>query len=307
MPPPIGFLGLGVMGMPMAEHLAAAGYSLTVYDIDSVPLRRLQAARPDVAVADSPKRVAAASNVVITMLPSGREVRDAVLGADGLLEGFAAGSLLLDTSSSEPWYTKEIAAALGRIGVAMVDAPVSGAEAGALAAELVFMVGGESDSVKRVAPLLAVLGRKMFHLGPTGCGHVMKSINNLITAITFMATAEGLILGTASGLDPAVMNAVLNASTGMSWITQMHIAQRILSRRFDDPFKLDLMVKDVSIALRMANDSQIEVKLSTAAAELWREIQGRTPKGGSVSELVRALEADSGVQIKSPVSATPRP
>lgn len=307
MQPKIGFLGLGVMGMAMAEHLIAAGYDLTVYDIDSAPLRRLHASRPETVIASSPKQVAAASDVVITMLPSGREVRDAVLGTDGLLEGFKRGSLLLDTSSSEPWYTREIAAALERIGVAMVDAPVSGAEMGALAAELVFMVGGDSDSVKRVSPLLKVLGRKTFHLGPTGCGHVMKSINNLITAITFMATAEGLIIGTANGLDPAEMNAVLNASTGMSWITQMHIAQRILSRRFDDPFKLDLMVKDVNIALRIANDSQIQPKLSSAAAELWREIQSRIPKGGSVSELVRTLEQDYHMQIKSSVSAKPPP
>jgi 3-hydroxyisobutyrate dehydrogenase len=291
----------------MAEHLAAAGYSLTVYDIDSAPLRRLQAARPETSVAASPKKVAAASDVVITMLPSGREVRDCVLGADGLLGGFTRGSLLLDTSSSEPWYTKEIAAALGEIGVAMVDAPVSGAESGALAAELVFMVGGDPDPVKRVSPLLQVLGKKMFHLGPTGCGHVMKSINNLITAITFMATAEGLIIGTGYGLDPAVMNAVLNESTGMSWITQMHIVQRILSRRFDDPFKLDLMVKDVSIALRIAEDLRVRPKLSAAAAKLWRTIQRRVHKGSSVSELVRTLEQDSRIKIESGGGASPNP
>jgi len=291
----------------MAQHLAEAGYSLTVYDIDSAPLHRLQAARPGIAVVDNPRSVAAASEVVITMLPSGREVRDCVLGAGGLLEGFTRGSLLLDTSSSEPWYTKEIAAALARVGVAMVDAPVSGAEAGAMAAELVFMVGGDPEPVKRVSPLLQVLGKKMFHLGPTGSGHVMKSINNLITAITFMATAEGLIIGSGYGLDPAVMNAVLNESTGMSWITQMHIEQRILSRRFDDPFKLDLMVKDVGIALRIAEDLKLQPRLSAAAGKLWRAVQRKVPKGSSVSELVRTLEEDSGVQIKSAVSATARP
>ena len=299
MEPRVGFLGLGVMGLPMAEHLAAAGYSLTVYDINSTPLNRLKTARPGISVVGSPKEVAAASDIVITMLPSGREVRDVVFRDGGLLEGFGRGSLLLDTSSSEPWYTQEIATALERIGVAMVDAPVSGAEAGAMAAELVFMLGGDPDSVKRVSPLLDVLGRKAFHLGPTGSGHVMKSINNLITAITFMATAEGLILGTGYGLDPAVMNAVLNESTGMSWITQNHIEQRIISRRFDDPFKLDLMVKDVSIALRIAKDLQIKLNLSTAAAGLWHDVQGKIPKGRSVSELVRVLEQDAGIKIES--------
>jgi 3-hydroxyisobutyrate dehydrogenase len=139
--------------------------------------------------------------------------------------------LLLDTSSSEPWYTKEIAAGLSAAGVAMVDGPVSGAEVGALSAELVFMVGGDSASVNRVLPLLKILGKRVFHLGPLGSGHVMKSINNLITALTFIGTAEGLVVGKKSGLDPAVMNEILCESTGMSWITRSHIAQRILTRR----------------------------------------------------------------------------
>jgi 3-hydroxyisobutyrate dehydrogenase len=293
----IGFIGLGVMGFPMAQHLVAAGYSLTVHDINYPSLARLQQRHPGVAIAKSAMAVAAASDIVVTMLPSGREVNDTVFGSDGLLQGFKSGGLLLDTSSSEPWHTKEVAAGLLKAGVAMVDAPVSGAEAGAIAAELVFMVGGDDGSVKRVHPLLNVLGKKIFHLGPIGAGHTMKSLNNLITAATFLATAEGLIIGTGYGLDPAVMNDVLNESTGMSWISRTHIAQRILSRRFDDPFKFDLMVKDINIALRLAHDIQLKPAHSEATQTLWREIQATLPRGGSVSELVRALEASTGVEL----------
>jgi 3-hydroxyisobutyrate dehydrogenase-like beta-hydroxyacid dehydrogenase len=295
--PRIGFIGLGVMGLPMAGHLAAAGYPLTVYDISAESMTRLKQAHPVAALADSAQAVAAMSDIVITMLPSGREVRAVALGPKGILQGFRPGGLVLDTSSSEPEFTKEISQGLAAGGVVMVDAPVSGAEAGAIAAELVFMVGGEPGSVARVKPLLDVLGRKMFHLGPVGSGHAMKSINNLITSVTFLATAEGLVIGKAYGLDPAVMNDVLNESTGMSWISRTHISQRILSRRFDDPFKLDLMVKDINIALRLAEGLKLDLPLSSTTLTLWRETQASIDKGSSVSELVRALEQRTGVQL----------
>jgi 3-hydroxyisobutyrate dehydrogenase len=295
--PRIGFIGLGVMGLPMAGHLARSGYPLTAFDINNEPMGRLKRAHPGATLADSAQAVAAMSDIVITMLPSGREVRATALGPKGILQGFKPGGLLLDTSSSEPEFTQEIAAGLAAGGVAMVDAPVSGAEAGAIAAELVFMVGGDPGSVARVKPLLEVLGRKMFHLGPVGSGHAMKSINNLITSVTFLATAEGLVIGKAYGLDPAVMNDVLNESTGMSWISRTHISQRILSRRFDDPFKLDLMVKDINIALRLAAGLKLNLPLSSTTLTLWRETQASIDKGSSVSELVRALEERTGVQL----------
>jgi 3-hydroxyisobutyrate dehydrogenase len=292
----IGFVGLGVMGLPMARHLATAGFPLSVFDLNPAPLAQL-AHQSGVVVAQSLRAVAEASDIVITMLPSGREVSEVVLGKGGLLRGFKAGDLLLDTSSSEPWHTREIAAQLAEHDVGMVDAPVSGAEAGAIAAELVFMVGGDAAAVKRVMPLLNVLGRRVFHLGPVGAGHVMKSINNLVTAVTFMATAEGLILGTGCGLDPAAMNEVLNESTGMSWITRNHIEPRILSRRFDDPFKLDLMMKDINIALQLAAGLPLRIPLSAWTQARWDEIRAASPKASSVSEIVRRLEIEAGIEI----------
>jgi 3-hydroxyisobutyrate dehydrogenase-like beta-hydroxyacid dehydrogenase len=254
---------------------------------------------PGAQAAARPCAVAAVSDIVITMLPNGREVESVTFGADGLSAGFRRGALLLDTSSSEPWITRRTATRLGSLGVDMVDAPVSGAEAGAKKAELVFMVGGDSAAVARVQPLFAVLGKSQFHLGPTGSGHAMKSINNLITAITFLATAEGLVIGRRYGLDPAVAVDVLNVSTGMSWISRTHIAQRILSRRFDDPFKLDLMVKDIDIALQIATDAGLDMRLARANQALWHEAQQNIPAGSSVSELVRAVEALSGVELRS--------
>lgn len=293
----IGFIGLGIMGGPMAGHLAAAGYRLTVLDLDRAAAERLRGRFDTVQLADSPAEVAAASDVVVTMLPSGREVREVALGDRGLIEGFKPGTLLLDTSSAEPWLTREVASRLAERGVAMVDAPVSGAEMGAIAAELVFMVGGDRGDVARVRPLFEVMGKKMFHLGPIGSGHVMKSINNTITAVTLVSTAEGLILGKQNGLDPAVMNEVLIESTGMSWITHTHIAQRILSRRFDDPFKLDLMVKDMNIATALAAEGGIGVPVWASAQNVWREAQAAMPPHSSVSDVVRHVEHSAGIEI----------
>jgi 3-hydroxyisobutyrate dehydrogenase-like beta-hydroxyacid dehydrogenase len=294
------------MGLPMAQHLASAGYPIVAHDIDRVAVERLVRSRQGVAAASTPSEVAAASDIVITMLPHGRAVEAVALGERGLIEGFRPGSVLVDTSSSEPWCTKQTAERLERAGVDMVDAPVSGAEIGAVNAELVFMVGGEPHAVERVTPLLEVLGERIFHLGPIGSGHAMKSINNLITAATFLATAEGLVIGAKYGLEPAAMTGVLNASTGMSWISRTHIVRRVLSRRFDDPFKLDLMVKDIDIALKIAADLGLQTPLSAANRELWHQTQREIPAGSSVSELVRSLETRSQVELSFPADAAGR-
>lgn len=295
--PRVGFIGLGVMGTPMAGHLAKAGYPVTVYDLSEAARRRVADANPGVLAAESPRAVAERSEIVVTMLPNGQVVRDTALGADGLIEGFVRGSLLLDTSSAEPWITTATAAALAEKGIGMVDAPVSGAQWGAQAAELVFMVGGEAAAVARVRPLLDVLGRAVFHLGPLGSGHAMKSLNNTITAMTFLATAEGLAVGKRYGLDPAVMNQVLNESTGQSWITKNHIEQRILSRSFDDPFKLDLMLKDISIAMELARDTGLPLPMSALGHHLYRAASIQAGEGRSLSELARWVERLTATEI----------
>ena len=295
--PPIGFVGLGVMGLPMAVNLARAGYSLTVYDRDPDTAEKAAGVITGVKLAASPAEVARASTIVVTMLPSGKPVQEVALGEDGLIHGFAEGALLLDTSSSQPWLTLETAEALARSGVAMVDAPVSGAEIGAQTGQLVFMAGGEPAALARVTPLLEAMGKQVFHLGGIGAGHTMKCLNNLITAMTFMATAEGLAIGKKLGLDPEVTTDVLNVSTGMSWISQTHIRQRITSRKFDDAFKLELMVKDIGIAMSLAGDASIPVPLCGVGQQLWRAAEQHAEKGSSISEMVRWVEDMTGIAI----------
>ncbi len=292
----IGFIGLGVMGAPMATHLAKAGHRLTLLDVNTAAARDLAASIGGQAVA-TPAAVAAASEVIITMLPNGQVVQQVALGADGLLHGLRPGALLLDTSSAEPWLTEQTAARLAERGASMVDAPVSGAAWGAQAAELVFMVGGSDVDVARVRPLLDLMGKAVHHLGGLGSGHAMKCINNCITAMTFTATAEGLVAGKRYGLDPKVMVDVLNESTGGSWITQTHFHQRVFNRSFDDPFKLELMLKDIGIAVQLAQQTQSPMPMAGLGQQLWRMADHAAGPGASVSELVRWVEQLSGTEL----------
>jgi len=297
--PRIGFIGIGVMGTPMAGHLANAGYTLAIHDINHAKAAALAAEHDAIAVAETPRAVAELSDIVITMLPSGAYVREVALGSSGVIAGLHRNGLLLDTSSSEPWLTLDTAKALANAGIDMVDAPVSGAKIGAQTAQLVFMVGGRKKPVGRVMPLLKVMGKKVFHLGPIGAGHAMKCINNLITSITFMATAEGLVIGKQFGLDPNIMIDVLNVSTGMSWISQTHFKQRITNRKFDDPFRLELMVKDIGIAMELANRKGLQTPLSALGQELWKAAGRYSEKGSSISNMVRWVEHMTNTEITS--------
>ena len=294
----IGFIGLGVMGTPMAGHLATAGHALTVLDVDRPKAERLAAAHAGIRIATTPSEVAANSDIVVTMLPSGEYVRDVAVGPGGLIEGFKGGELVIDTSSCEPWLTIATAERLAAKNVGMIDCATSGAEWGAKAATLVFMIGGSAAAAERATPVLSIMGKHLYHLGPIGAGHAMKSINNTITAMTLAATAEGLVLGTKLGLDPKVMTDVLNVSTGMSWITQTHIKQRITNRAFDDPFKLELMVKDIRIALELAAQQKMPLPFWSEGQQIWQQADREAGPGASVSELVRYIERETGVEIK---------
>ncbi len=296
--PRIGFIGTGIMGTPMSGHLAKAGYEITLFDINRESSELAAAPYNNVTAADSPMDVGKESDIVITMLPSGKPVQEVAIGEKGLIYGLKPGSLLLDTSSSEPDLTIETAAALKEKGIDMVDSPVSGAQWGAEAAELVFMVGGEKDAVERVRPILNVMGNRIFHLGPIGSGHTMKSINNMITSMTFLATAEGLAAGKKAGLDPEIMTDVLNESTGMSWISNTQIKQRIISRTFDDPFKLRLMLKDINIAVKKAKNLGLDIPLCFYGKDIWEKAAEFNRPESSISEMVKYVEDRTGVKIE---------
>ncbi|MFZ1103441.1 MAG: NAD(P)-dependent oxidoreductase [Hyphomicrobiaceae bacterium] len=294
----IGFIGLGVMGSAMAGHLAKGGHTLTLHDIAPAAARKVARRHKGARAVASPRAVAEASEVVLTMLPNGVAVRECVLGPDGLAAGFKPGSILIDTSSAEPWLTRETAARLAEQDVAMVDAPVSGASEGAHGATLVFMCGGEPTTLERVRPLLELMGRHVFHLGPVGSGHAMKTVNNLATALTVLGTAEAMLIGKAYGLSARAMLDVINVSTARSFASEVRFGPQVIERRFDDAFKLALMLKDVSIANRLADEHALGVPLSALGEQLWRTADTALGEGACVLDVVRWYERTTGVKLE---------
>ena len=294
----IGFVGLGVMGGAMAGHLAKGGHALILYDIAPKAAQKVARRHKGARAVRSPSEVAEASEVVFTMLPEGNAVRECVLGPDGLAAGFKPGAILVDTSSAEPWLTRETAARLAEQGVSMVDAPVSGASEGARSATLVFMCGGEAAALKKVRPLLGLMGKHVFHLGPAGSGHAMKTVNNLATALTALGTAEAMLIGKAYGLKPSAMLDVINVSTGRSFVSEVRLGPQVIERRFDDAFRLALMLKDVSIANKLADAQGLGVPVSALGEQLWRAANTAMGPDACVMDVVRWYERATGLELR---------
>lgn len=199
----IGFIGLGIMGKPMAANLLEAGHELVVHNLSQEPVQELVGL--GATGASSPKEVAEASELVITMLPNSPEVKEVVLGEDGVLEGAHDGLVLIDASSIAPLASQEISAALQAKGVAMLDAPVSGGEPGAIEGTLAFMVGGDKEVFDRYANVLEAMGRSVTYVGPVGAGNIAKLANQAIVAVNIAVLGEALVLSKRAGVDPAMV------------------------------------------------------------------------------------------------------
>ena len=292
----VGFVGVGVMGSRMARNLVRVGHELTIFDAD--PTTTTSVARDiGATAADDPRAVAAASAIVVTMLPNGQVVRDVVFGERGLASGFKPGSLLLDTTSAEPWIAREIAEQLAAQQVDMVDAPVSGAEEGARAAALVFMCGGSDEALARARPLLEAMGEHIFHVGPLSAGHTMKAINNVTTALSFLCTAEALLVGKSYGLNARAMLDVMNVSTGYSFATQNRFLNDVITRKFEDRFRLDLMLKDMGIAEQLADAHGLPVPMMQQGREHWQRAAETLGSAAVTTEIVRYVERVMGVEL----------
>ena len=250
----VGFVGIGRMGWPMARNVAAAGFPTWVYDAEPARAARF-AAECGGHAADSLEALGAAADLVVTMLPTGKDVRTVVLGGDGvdarggLASTLRRGAVIVDMSSSDPLGTRELGAALRERGIALIDAPVSGLVAKAETGTLTIMVGADDETALATAePVLGVLGERLVRVGALGCGHAMKALNNVVAATAFTVTAEALIVGKRFGLDPAVMVDVMNTSTGRNFHTDVSFPGHVLTRKFATGFALGLLAKDVAIA-----------------------------------------------------------
>ncbi|HEY6496732.1 MAG TPA: NAD(P)-dependent oxidoreductase [Trebonia sp.] len=267
----VGFVGVGTMGRLMAANLAAAGVPLVVRDSDPAAQQRFIDANGG-APGDAPGDFAAAS-VVVTMLPDGKAVREAVLGwRGGIASALAGGAVVLDMSSSEPTGTQQLAADLAPAGIRVIDAPVSGGIARAETGTLSLMVGGtDEDAFAVVKPVLEVLGERIFRTGPIGSGHAMKALNNFLGATAYSAAAEALAVGKEFGLDPAVMLDVINTSTGRSFNSEVVFKNDVITGRYGTGFALGLLAKDVGIAAGLAESVGVDAPALDLVRRRWAE------------------------------------
>ncbi|HEX4113132.1 MAG TPA: NAD(P)-dependent oxidoreductase [Stellaceae bacterium] len=295
--PALGFVGLGNMGGPMTNNLVKAGYRVTGFDIDRP--RLLQRAQEiGFHAAESLADCAKRSDTVITMLPNGHIVREAVLGGNGIAEGLAKGGLIIDLSSAGATGTAALGKELAASGIALIDAPVSGGVTGAVNGTLAIMVGGNDEAaIARAWPILETMGKKLFRAGPLGAGHAAKSINNYLGATNLIAIAEGLIAGTKFGLDPANLLAIVNASTGASGTSQGLYPGQVLNRKFGAGFALALMAKDVGLAADLARDVGINAEVMQHTAKVWARARDTLKGNPDFTEIVKMFEADFDTEL----------
>ncbi|PKH03792.1 3-hydroxyisobutyrate dehydrogenase [Psychromonas sp. MB-3u-54] len=265
----IGIIGLGNMGNGMAQTLIREGFSVVGTDLGES--QRTAAAAMGVEVVDSIQSLCAQCENIILSLPMAKHVQAVINGPEGLLKHATKNTLIVDTTTSEPNVTRELATTLSKQGHHLLDCPVSGGPAGASAGTMVIVAGGEKKALERAMPFLNALSSKVVHLGESGSGHAAKLINNLLCAAHLITTAEAVALGKKAGLDPQALIEGLNAGSGGSAISQVNFPRWILNEGFDSGFSMKLMRKDVRLAQQLISDMGMNLSLSEKAAEIWAE------------------------------------
>ncbi len=289
----IGFIGLGIMGKPMAGHLAAAGHEVFVL-ASSAAAADLQAAGASTRA--TARELAEAAEVVILMVPDTPQVEAVLFGADGVAEGISAGKLVIDMSSISPIATKEFAERIAARGAGYVDAPVSGGEVGAKAASLSIMVGGSDDDFARALPLLQAMGKNITHVGPVGSGQTTKVANQIIVALNIAAVGEALLFAKTAGADPAKVREALLGGFASSRVLEVH-GQRMIERTFNPGFRINLHHKDLSLAIDGGNALGLSLPQTAFCQQLMNSARAAGEGDLDHSGLVRSLERLAGGTI----------
>ncbi len=287
MPETIGFIGLGMMGDPMARNLIEAGHSLVVHNRSREPVQAL--AEVGAQAASGPREVAERSDVVITMLPDSAAVESVVLGEDGVLAGASEGDLLIDMSTIHPTVSVAVAQAAAERGVAALDAPVSGGDVGAKQGTLSIMVGGDAADVERARPLLEVLGKTIVHVGEGGAGQVVKACNQVVVAVTIAAVSEALVLGSKAGVDPERILDVLGGGLAANKVMEMR-RTNFLEHDFTPGFRIDLHHKDLNIALESGDAYGVPLPVTGLVQQYMRALRAQGHGGDDHSGLLQLVE-----------------
>jgi 2-hydroxy-3-oxopropionate reductase len=290
----LGFIGLGIMGKPMAGHLLAAGNTVYIYDITPKPVQEL-AAKGAIDCRSS-KEVAQKSDILFLMVPDTPDVEAVLFGKAGVAEGIQSGAIVVDMSSISPIATKDFAKKLAALGVKMLDAPVSGGQVGAEKAELSIMVGGDKEVFEQIKPYFQIMGKNIVHIGGNGDGQTCKVANQIVVAVTIEAISEALLFAAKAGADPAKVRQALLGGFAQSRILEVH-GERMLKRTFAPGFKVKLHQKDLNLALQGARSLDLSLPATAIVASLLNAVAA---KGGAEldhSALITALETLANYEI----------
>ena len=299
--PSIGLIGLGIMGRPMARNLLRAGYPLVVHDVDRAGV--------DVLVADgatagtTPRGVAEATDVLITMLPDSPQVREVYLGPDGALEALRPGWLAIDMSSIAPATAREIATRAAAGGAEILDAPVSGGDKGAIAGTLSIMVGGTDAGFDRALPILSAMGKTIVHVGPAGAGQVVKVCNQVVVAVVIEAVSEALVLGAKAGVDPAKIADVLQGGLASTKVLELR-RENMLTGHFDPGFRIRLHQKDLKNAMELGGEIQVALPAAAIVEQLMRAAAAAGRADYDHSGLLTVVEDLAGFRVADAPAGT---
>ncbi len=289
----LGFIGLGIMGAPMAGHLRAAGHELFVATRSAVPAALLDAGAQRCA---SAREVAKAAEVIFTMVPDTPDVEAVLFGEQGVASGLSAGKAVVDMSSISPMASKDFAARIEALGCDCLDAPVSGGEVGAKAASLTIMVGGSEKGFARVLPLLQLMGKNITHVGGPGDGQTTKVANQIIVALNIAAVGEALVFAAKAGADPAKVRQALMGGFASSRILEVH-GERMIKRTFNPGFRIGLHQKDLNLALQGAKTLGVALPQTAGAAQLMQACAAQGWSQLDHSALVKALELMAACEV----------
>ena len=282
----VGFVGLGIMGRPMALNLMGAGYELAVYNRSRGKVEEL--VEEGAEATESPSEAAEKCDIVITMLPGPPEVRGVVAGEDGLLKGAGEGSLFIDMSTSSPVLARELARAAREKGVGMLDAPVSGGDVGAKEGTLSIMVGGAEEDFVRAKPLLDVMGETVVHVGESGAGQTAKACNQIVVALVIEAVSEALVLGSKAGVEPKKVIEVLSGGLAGNKVMEVK-AKKFLERDFEPGGKVEFHRKDLAIALETGREHGVALPVTAMVNQMFGALIARGRGGWDHSSLLTLI------------------
>lgn len=292
---PVGFIGLGIMGKPMVRNLVKAGFDVVVFNRSRDDVDLLLSEGGTVSAADSPRAVAEACRVVITMLPDSQDVRDVVLHS-GLLDAMSGEHLLIDMSTIAPATSVEVNNALRERGAHALDAPVSGGDKGAIAGTLSIMVGGEAADVQRAMPLFQAMGKTIVHVGGPGAGQIVKACNQIVVAINYAAVSEALVLGAKAGVDPDKVVEVLSGGLAASRVMELK-GKSMIDHNFAPGFRIDLHRKDLNIAMATARENTVPLPVSAIVGQLFESLAANGKGDLDHSALLTVYESLANISI----------